>query len=129
MVAKGFSWIYEMNFNPSDAQSNNKKTLDFTNPEFPGGNDELKKFLSANIKYPTAAQESGIQGIVYVAFVVRETGRISNIKILRGIFGSCDEEVIRVLKAMPKWNPGLTIKKMAVPMKMQMPVAFQIPRK
>jgi len=126
MVVKNVSWIYEMNFKPSDVQSNKKGTVDVTSPEFPGGIDEMKKFLSANIKYPKAAQESGIQGIVYVSFVVRETGRLTNIKILRGIFGACDEEVIRVIKAMPKWNPGLTGKKMAVPVKMQIPVAFQV---
>jgi TonB family protein len=129
MVVKNVSWIYDMNFKPSDVQGNKKGTMDATSPEFPGGIEELKKFLSANIKYPTAAQESGIPGIVYVSFLVRETGRVTNIKILRGIFGACDEEVIRVIKAMPKWNPGLTIKKMVVPVKMQMPVAFQIPRK
>lgn len=129
MVVKNFLSIYEMNFKPSDVQGNKKGTMDVTSPEFPGGIDELKKFLSANVRYPAAAQESGIQGIVYAAFIVRETGRLTNIRILRGIFGACDEEVIRVIKVMPKWNPGLTYKKMAIPFKMQLPVAFQLLKK
>ena len=128
MVVKNVPRIYEMNFKPSDIQANIKGTTDVSSPEFPGGIEEMKKFLSANITYPKAAQESGIQGIVYVSFVVNETGRISNIKILRGINGACDEEVIRVINLMPKWKPGLTNKKMALPVRMQIPVAFQVKR-
>jgi len=75
-------------------------------PEFPGGMGELMKFLAQNIKYPPLAKESGIQGRVFINFVVEPTGAISNVKILRGIGGGCDEEAVRVVESMPKWKPG-----------------------
>jgi protein TonB len=75
-------------------------------PEFPGGESALYKYLGKNIVYPTMAQESGVQGRVYVTFVVEINGNITDIKVVRGIGGGCDEEAIRVVKAMPSWNPG-----------------------
>lgn len=75
-------------------------------PEFPGGMSELYVFLRENVKYPPIAKESGIQGRVFVNFVVEKNGSISNVKVLRGIGGGCDEEAIRVVNSMPKWNPG-----------------------
>lgn len=75
-------------------------------PEFPGGMGELMKFLAQNIKYPPLAKESGIQGRVFINFVVEPTGLISNVKVLRGIGGGCDEEAVRVVASMPKWKPG-----------------------
>lgn len=76
------------------------------NPMYPGGDEARMKFLQDNIKYPQMARESGIQGPVYVTFVVEANGSITNIKILRGIGGGCDEEAIRVVNIMPKWVPG-----------------------
>ncbi len=76
-------------------------------PEFPGGDAARVKFLSENIQYPLQAVESGIQGTVYVSFIVDIDGRLDSIKILRGIGGGCDEEALRVVKNMPKWKPGL----------------------
>jgi len=75
-------------------------------PSFPGGEAAMMKFLSDNIKYPTIAQENGIQGRVYVNFVVSKTGEISNIKVVRGVDPALDQEAIRVVKSMPKWEPG-----------------------
>jgi protein TonB len=75
-------------------------------PEFPGGEKELMLYLSRNIKYPVRAKELGIQGIVYVEFVVDEYGHITNVQILRGIGGGCDEEAARVIAGMPRWTPG-----------------------
>ncbi len=74
-------------------------------PSFPGGEAALYKYLSKT-NYPTMAQESGVQGRVYVTFVVEVDGSITDIRILRGIGGGCDEEAMRVVKAMPRWNPG-----------------------
>jgi protein TonB len=67
---------------------------------------ELMKYLSENIKYPPLAKESGIQGRVFINFVVEPNGSISNVKVLRGIGGGCDEEAVRVVEKMPKWSPG-----------------------
>ena len=75
-------------------------------PEFPGGVVELYKFLNKNIKYPPFAKEANIQGNVFVNFVIEQDGNISNIIILRGIGGGCNEESIRIVKIMPKWSPG-----------------------
>ncbi|NOX86795.1 MAG: energy transducer TonB [Chlorobi bacterium] len=76
-------------------------------PEFPGGMGALMKYLAENIKYPSLAKESGIQGRVFINFVVEPDGSISNVKVLRGIGGGCDEEAVRVVKSMPKWKPGM----------------------
>jgi protein TonB len=73
---------------------------------FPGGDEARMKFLQDNIKYPQMAKESGIQGTVYLKFVVEKDGRISNVQVLRGIGGGCDDEAVRVLKAMPRWKPA-----------------------
>jgi protein TonB len=75
-------------------------------PEFPGGEKEMLAYLYANLKYPQMARESGIQGTVFVNFVVERDGSVSNVKVLRGVGGGCDEEAIRVISGMPKWNPG-----------------------
>jgi len=94
-------------------------------PAFPGGDVARIKFLQQNIEYPTMARESGIQGTVYVTFVVEPDGKVSNVQILRGIGGGCDEEAIRVIKAMPKWNPG---KQRGKPVRVQfnMPIKFTL---
>ena len=75
-------------------------------PSFPGGDQEMMVYVSKNIKYPQIARETGIQGKVFVNFVVEPDGSVSNVKILRGIGGGCDEEAMRVVKSMPKWKPG-----------------------
>ncbi len=75
-------------------------------PQFPGGEAKLYSYLSNNIEYPVIAKESGIQGRVFVTFVVEKDGSITDVKVLRGIGGGCDEEAVRVVQNMPKWNPG-----------------------
>jgi protein TonB len=96
-----------------DASSKNQQLTDekiFTfipnMPSFPGGNEALVKYIQNNLKYPQIAKESGIQGIVYTSFVVETDGQLSAIKILKGIGGGCDEEAIRLIRAMPNWVPG-----------------------
>jgi len=75
-------------------------------PSFPGGEAERNKFLADNIVYPQQATENGIQGTVYVSFVVDSKGNVTDVKVLRGIGGGCDEEAVRVVKMMPQWHPG-----------------------
>jgi protein TonB len=77
-----------------------------TMPEFVGGDTELSKFMSKNIFYPKLAKENNIEGRVIVRFVVEKDGLISNTDILRKLGFGCDEEVIRLIKSMPKWVPG-----------------------
>jgi protein TonB len=75
-------------------------------PEFPGGESALRKYLASSVKYPVIAQENGIQGKVFVNFVVESSGGISNVKVTRGVDASLDKEAVRVVKTMPKWIPG-----------------------
>ncbi|HNW90581.1 MAG TPA: TonB family protein [Bacteroidales bacterium] len=92
-------------------------------PSYPGGEEARMKFLAHNINYPQMAKESGIQGTVYVTFVITEAGKVSDVKVLRGIGGGCDEEAIRVTKLMPTWIPGTQSGK-PVRVQFNMPVRF-----
>lgn len=94
-------------------------------PEFPGGTGELYKYLGNSIKYPPLAKESGIQGRVFVNFVVEPDGSISNVKVLRGIGGGCDEEAVRVVENMPTWKPGKQRGK-AVRVSYNLPIKFTL---
>ena len=73
---------------------------------FGGGDADLMNYIQKNIRYPQMARESGISGIVYVKFVVTKTGKVDQATVLRGIGGGCDREALRVVRGMPKWNPG-----------------------
>lgn len=75
-------------------------------PDFPGGTQKLADYLAKNIKYPQMARESGIQGRVFISFVVEPDGSVSNVNVMRSLGGGCDEEAVRVVKSMPKWKPG-----------------------
>jgi len=76
-------------------------------PEFKGGFDAMLKFIGDNMKYPQSAVENGIQGTVFVRFVVDKSGKLTNIKVERGIGRGCDEEAVRIVQSMPDWNPGV----------------------
>lgn len=73
---------------------------------FPEGEDALYEYLAKEIQYPVQARDGGIEGKVYVRFVVEKDGSITNIRIMRDIGGGCGEEAKRVVKGMPKWKPG-----------------------
>ena len=94
-------------------------------PEFPGGEDSLFAFLSRNIKYPAEAKKADIRGRVFVTFVVEKDGRITGERILRDIGGGCGEEVLRVIRTMPKWKPGTQDGK-PVRVQFNLPVAFEL---
>ena len=94
-------------------------------PSYPGGDAKLMEFVAKNIKYPQIARETGIQGRVFVGFVVEPDGSVSNVKVLRGIGGGCDEEAMRVVKSMPKWKPGKQRGK-AVRVSYMLPVNFKL---
>ncbi|MBP8791130.1 MAG: energy transducer TonB [Breznakibacter sp.] len=75
-------------------------------PVFPGGEEALRKYIAQSVKYPAIAQENGIQGRVFVAFVVNTKGEVTDVKIARGVDPNLDKEAIRVVTNMPKWAPG-----------------------
>lgn len=94
-------------------------------PMFPGGEAAMYKFIGKNIEYPRMAKESGISGRVFVTFVVERDGKVTDVQVLRGIGGGCDEEAVRVIQAMPKWTPG---KQRGKPVRVQyrMPIKFTL---
>ena len=97
-----------------------------TMPEFPGGQAALFKYLSENVKYPVIAQENGIQGRVICQFVVNKDGAIVDVEVVRsGGDASLDKEAVRVIKSMPKWNPGKQRGK-PVRVKYTVPVNFKL---
>jgi TonB family protein len=75
-------------------------------PEYIGGDYARNKTLAENILYPQQATEHGIQGTIYISFIIEKDGAVSNVRILKGIGGGCDEEALRVVKLMNKWQPG-----------------------
>lgn len=76
-------------------------------PQFPGGDLALRKYINTSVKYPVIAQENGIQGKVYVNFVVDKTGKVGNARIARGVDPSLDKEALRVINTLPRWKPGM----------------------
>ena len=94
-------------------------------PTFPGGTDALTRFLARNIRYPEDAEDSGIQGRVGCSFIVECDGSITNIRITKSVDPSLDKEAIRVLRSMPKWNPG-TVKGEPVRVTYHLPIMFSL---
>lgn len=95
-------------------------------PEFEGGNTGLMQYVARSIVYPQLAKEAGVQGIVYVSFVVSETGKVEGAKVLKGIGLGCDEEVLRVINKMPQWKkPGKNAGH-AVKVRFNIPVSFKL---
>lgn len=92
-------------------------------PEFPGGQGALMQYLQSNLRYPTMAREAGIQGTVFVTFVVERDGSITDVRVLRGVGGGLDEEAIRVVRNMPQWTPGRQ-RGQAVRVQFNLPIRF-----
>lgn len=97
-------------------------------PEFPGGQQTLINYLQTNLVYPEDAKELGIEGKVYVSFVVFEDGSIQQVTILRGIKGnnSCEKEVLRLFKRMPNWIPGKDNVGNVLKARVKIPVVFNL---
>lgn len=75
-------------------------------PVFPGGEVEILNFIMSNTTYPRNARKKGIEGKVYLSFIVERDGSVSNAKVVRGIGGGCDEEALRVINSLPNFLPG-----------------------
>jgi TonB family protein len=75
-------------------------------PKFPGGEKALKAFISKNLQYPVSAAQSGIEGRVTVRFIIEKTGEVTDVKVVRGLSNTFDNEAVRVVKMFPKWIPG-----------------------
>jgi protein TonB len=95
--------------------------------EFPGGLDSMYAYIVKNLKYPELAKEKGIEGRVFISFIIEKDGSISNVKILRGIGGGCEEAAVEMIKNMPKWKPA---KQRGKPVRCQfnLPIKFELPK-
>jgi len=94
-------------------------------PEYPGGEDALRTWLSENIRYPEEAKNDSIQGIVYVTFVIDEKGEVIDSKLARGASPALDKEALRVIGAMPDWKPGKQ-KGTEVKVSYTIPISFKL---
>ncbi len=94
-------------------------------PEYPGGMQELMKFLSMNVRYPEAAHKAGVQGRVIVKFIVETDGSLSNVKVVKKVSDDLDGEAIRVVSTMPKWKPGMQ-NGTAVRVNYTIPITFRL---
>ena len=95
--------------------------------EFPGGLDSMYAYIHKNLKYPELAKEKGIEGRVFVSFIIEKDGSISNILVKRAIGGGCEEAAVEMIKNMPKWKPG---KQRGKPVRFQftLPIKFELPK-
>ena len=94
-------------------------------PEFLGGVDAMMEYLQKELRYPESAKEKGIQGRVTVQFIIDKEGNVTNSKVTRSVDKDMDTEAIRLVKAMPKWKPGMQ-KGKAVAVKYTVPVVFRL---
>jgi len=94
-------------------------------PDFPGGMDKFYKYLSKAIRYPAMAQENGIQGKVFLSFIIEKNGSLTDIKVEKKLGYGTDEEAVRVLNGSPKWMPGIQNGK-AVRVKYNIPINFAL---
>lgn len=92
---------------------------------FKGGIGAFYQYVQKNMKYPSQAQRMGLEGKVFVEFVVGKDGKITDVRVLRGIGAGCDEEAIRVLKNSPAWQPGKQ-RGRAVRQRMVLPITFKL---
>lgn len=93
-------------------------------PSFPGGPEILKKYLDVHLRYPEQAMKAGIEGRIYARFVVQPDGRLTDVRIMRGLGYGCDKEVLRLIAQMPRWVPGQQDGK-KVPVYYTLPVTFK----
>ena len=94
-------------------------------PSFPGGKKAMMEYLKENTEYPAKAVKNKIQGRVIVQFTVDEKGRLSDIKVVKSVEPSLNAEAVRVIKSMPRWNPGMQNGK-AVKVRYTLPVTFRL---
>lgn len=113
--------------NALSSTTENGEVYDFTEtmPQFPGGQQQMIRWIADNLQYPVEAAKNGKQGRVVVKFIVGKDGVVSNPQVVKGIFPALDEEAIRVISTMPKWTPGKQEGK-DVAVNFTIPIVFKI---
>ena len=94
-------------------------------PTFPGGTEAMYSYIYQELEYPAEAKENGISGTVIIQFVVSKEGEIQKAKVVRGIGGGCNEEALRIVNSMPKWNPAMHNGR-TVPVTFTLPIKFSL---
>ncbi|MPM16565.1 hypothetical protein SDC9_62946 [bioreactor metagenome] len=94
-------------------------------PEYPGGNEAMSAFMVKNIKYPPTAKENGVEGTVYISFVVSKSGKVQDVEVQKSASPELDAEAVRVVKLMPDWTPAVNQGK-NVAVHMTLPVKFKL---
>ena len=104
-----------------------EEVLDFVEemPSFPGGIQAFYQYVSKNMDYPARARRMGIEGKVFVQFIIDQQGNIVEATAVKGIGAGCDEEAVRVLEGAPQWNPGKQ-RGRAVKVRMRLPISFKL---
>lgn len=117
--------ISEINIPPEEEKADEIFTIVEENPTPVGGFKAFYDYVSKNLHYPRKAKQLGIEGRVFVQFVVEKDGSLTDIQVIKGIGGGCDEEAVRVIREAPKWNPG---KQRGRPVRVRMilPVVFKL---
>lgn len=119
--------VFTANGEPDEEAVDEVFTVVENQPEFPGGLEAFYEFVGNEIKYPSAARRLGIEGKVFVQFVVDKTGDVTNIEVVRGIGAGCDEEAVRVMNMVPNFIPGKQ-RGRAVKVRMVVPIYFKMYR-
>lgn len=110
--------------NDSQSAGHFFRTID-TMPQFPGGDAEMLNYLRNHLPYPPLAKLQGIQGSIYISFIVEVSGKITSVEIIKGLTGECDDAAIKAVQSMPDWQPGF-YKGKPVRVRFNMPVTFQL---
>ncbi len=110
---------------PDEVVENDVHIIVEKSASFRGGMGKFYKWLGRKIKYPSQARRMGVEGKVFVEFVIETDGSLSNLKVVRGIGAGCDEEAIRILKTCPKWTPGEQ-RGRPVRQRMVLPISFRL---
>jgi TonB family protein len=109
------------------SQETEEPVIDFPDVEatYIGGSAAMKRYIQAEVNYPTKALQKGEGGTVYITFIVEADGSVSSAKLSRGVSPSLDAEALRVVQEMPKWNPG-EYKGKAIRARCRLPITFTI---
>lgn len=110
---------------PAEEEVEEVFTIVEDQPEFPGGMAAFYKYVGDQMDYPSQARRMGIEGRVYVQFVVDKDGTVTEVKAVKGIGAGCDEEAERVLRQAPKFKPGKQ-RGRAVKVRMVLPIIFKL---
>lgn len=95
-------------------------------PQYPGGEQALFNYISENLQYPAKARKRNIQGKVVLTFVLNKDGSVSDVVVVNGIGGGCDEEAVRLVSGMERWQPGLVDDDRPVKVRYTLPLRFRL---